>query len=188
MVNPAGRLPAETNGWLSLPVTVLLVPLFLNTVEDCAPLRPTRFGRLLLVMMPLSLGLTKGIPPVIGKRLLLSLENGRPVTSVFATIPATTLADGCDPPRMSCMKKEKDDSFATGFGVTGVALGIAGTTSGVGIATGGMFSAGASVSGTGGSALSSSSPESSVATGLMVVAAGVWPLGKVVAGPTCYDG
>lgn len=166
MVNPAGRLPAETNGWLLPPVTVLLVPLFLKTVEDCAPLRPTRFGRLLLVMMPLSLGFTSGIPPVIGKRLLLSFENGRPVTSVLATIPATTLADGRDPPRMSCMKKENDASFATGFGVTGAAL-----------------------SGTGGStSLSSSSPESSVVPpGFTVLAAaGVCPLAEVVAGPTCY--
>lgn len=143
------------------------------------------------MMMPLSLGLTRGIPPVIGKRLLLSLENGNPVTSVFATIPATTLADGCDPPRMSCMKNENDGSFATAFGVTGVTTGVAGSSgvsTGVGVATGVMLvsSAGASVSGTGGSALSSSSPES-VATGLIVVAAGAWPLGKVVARPTCYD-
>jgi len=84
------------------------------------------------------------------------------------------------------MKKERDASFATGFGVTGVALGIAGSTPGAGVATGVMSSAGASVSGTGGSALSSS-PDSSAATGLMVVATGVWPFGKVLAGPTCYN-
>lgn len=149
------------------------------------------------MMMPLILGLTSGIPPVIGKRLLLSFEKGRPVTSVFATIPATTLADGCDPPRMSCMKKDNDGSFATGFAVTGgVTSGTAGTSASgcgisgvssvvVGLATGGIISsagavtaAGASVSGTEGSALTSSS-----VVGIVEVAAGVWPLGKVVVMP-----
>ena len=61
--------------------------------------------------------------------------------------PATTLADGRDPPRMSCMKKEKDGSFAKEFGVTGAALGIAGVSSSAGAVT----AAGASVSVTGGS-------------------------------------
>lgn len=68
------------------------------------------------MIIPFSLGLTKGIPPVIGNMLLLFLENGKPVTSLFATIPVTTLADGCDPPRISCMKNDSDGSFATGCG------------------------------------------------------------------------
>lgn len=64
-------------------------------------------------MMPFSLGLTKGITPVIGKMLLLCLENDKPVTSLFATIPVTILANGCDPPRKSCMKNDSDGSFVT---------------------------------------------------------------------------
>lgn len=155
--------------------------------------------------MPLSLGLTNGIPPVIGKRLLLSLENGKPVTSLFATIPATTLADGCDPPRISCMKKENEGSFAVGFAVTGVALGTAGSgtsvsgggsgtsasgcgsssgvSSVVGLTTGGMSTTGASFSETKGSGLISP-PETGVVV-VVAVAAGVIALGEAVIGLIC---
>ena len=65
--------------------------------------------------MPLSFGFTSGIPPTMGKRLLFIFENGSPVTSVFDTIPATTRADGCDPPIMSCMKNESVGCFPAGI-------------------------------------------------------------------------
>ena len=70
-----------------------------------APLKPARKGRLLLLLMMflrLSL-LSKGSVPWIGKKLSLGFENAMPLPSELAMIPVTTLADGWEPPRMSCM-------------------------------------------------------------------------------------
>ena len=51
-----------------------------------------------------------GTPPGIGKLLFLGLENGRPEEGSAAldlgVAPVTVLADGCDPPIISCMKKD----------------------------------------------------------------------------------
>lgn len=48
-----------------------------------------------------------GTPPGRGKMLLLGLENGRAAAgSALGVVPVTVLAEGWDPPRISCMKKE----------------------------------------------------------------------------------
>lgn len=71
-------------------------------------LRPARKGRLslLLLIKPLTVEVGNGVPPLTGRKLLLGFENGALVTAL-ATIPVTTLTDGCVPPIMSCMKKDK---------------------------------------------------------------------------------
>lgn len=42
----------------------------------------------------------------MGKIWLLLFEKGRLLASELATMPATALPEGCEPPRISCMKKE----------------------------------------------------------------------------------
>lgn len=106
-VIPAGSCPAVTKGWLLPLTTLLLLPVFCSTVLVWPPFRAVRNGavfgfmRLLRLLM-----LSSGVPPWSGKKLLLATEKGMPLMSVRAIIPVTTLDDGLDPPRMSCMKKD----------------------------------------------------------------------------------
>ncbi|PNY08622.1 hypothetical protein L195_g005150 [Trifolium pratense] len=55
--------------------------------------------------------------------LLFCLENGKPVTSLFATIPVTTLDDGCDPPRAST-SGTGGSAFASSLLVPGPVCGV----------------------------------------------------------------
>ena len=119
-----------TNGWLFPPLTTSLLALFWRMVEawDPTPVRPARNGRLLLSLMrPLRFGSVIGTPPLIGKMLLLGLVKGRPLIWVSAIIPVTTLADGCVPPRMSCMKKVNGGLCGTGFATVAVEVPVTGT-------------------------------------------------------------
>ena len=152
-----------TKGWFLPPMTGLLLPLFWIIVFVCPPLSPVRNGMLLLLIRPL-LPLRRGTPPLIGKTPPLALEKGRPLISVLVVIPLTTLAEGFDPPRISCMKKDN----AAGFGWAATGAAATGATS-----TG--AASGVSASGRGGSA--------SASVGVVAVAvAGNWPLGKVFVG------
>lgn len=165
-----------------------------------APLfRPARKGRLflLLLMKPLMLEFGNGVPPLTGKKLLLGFEKGAFVTAL-AMIPVTALADGCVPPTMSCMKKDR-----TGCSVPAPAPARAGTAGDVAVgpamgatvageATGGatsdsgasVASSGVSVSGTGASALSPLSMVSSSlsSAGVAGAVAEICPLGQVAVG------
>ena len=133
---------------------------------------------LLLLMRPL-LPLSSGTPPLIGKTPPLALEKGRPLIWVLAVIPLTTLAEGCDPPRISCIKKDNGGFGGAAFPVVALVaatgagpLGNAATGPATGATSTGTAS-GAPASGSGGS--------SSASVGLLAVA-GIWPLGKVFVG------
>ncbi|KAF5453508.1 hypothetical protein F2P56_028405, partial [Juglans regia] len=213
-VSPDGSCPAVTNGRLPLLLSMMsLLPLFWMTVEAWGPtpLRPAMMGRLLLLTIPLRSALLSGTPPVSGKMLSLGCVKGRPLNWVFAMIPVTTLADGCVPPRMSCMKKVNAGVCGpTGFAtvalvvvVTGdsVPVGvIVGPTTGAMPATGAATVSGSSSSGCGESAsdsaaglaiggMSTMGISDSGNGGLVSSAAGVagiWPFGSVVGvRPTC---
>lgn len=156
-VAPAGSWPALTKGWLPPPLTILLLPEFWMTVlvwelvRPVVPLRPAMEGMLsrLLLRKPLRLLLFRGVPPLTGKMLLFGFEKGT-LATVLAMNPVTTLTDGFDPPRMSCMKKDKcgatpgfatvvagpTTGVATGSGAFGV--GMAGPTTGIGALGDGM--------------------------------------------------
>lgn len=67
------------------------------------------------------------------------------------------------------------------LGVSGSGCGVSATGSTVGLitgATGVVFASGVSVSGSG------ESVSSTIVVGVVVVVAGIWPLGNVVVGPT----
>lgn len=74
-----------------------------------------------LIKLLILFALTSGTALSTGKILLLDLENGIPFTSVCATIPVTTRADGSDPPSTSCIKNSKT---GTGPPVAGPGRGI----------------------------------------------------------------
>ncbi|KAG6404666.1 hypothetical protein SASPL_136919 [Salvia splendens] len=186
--------PDVTKGWLPRPETTLL-PLFWTTVLDGAPLRPTRKGRLLLFTTPLTV--LSGTPPLMGKNWLF-FENGRLLVSELATIPATALPDGFEPPRMSCMEKGKCRSIAgnfTGAG-TGNSSGGGGGVAATLVAGEAVVSGGASespTSGTGamtGAGSSETGATTSLVAGEVVVSGGASKLGidvtaALVAEATC---
>ncbi|KAF5467226.1 hypothetical protein F2P56_017074, partial [Juglans regia] len=162
------------------------------------PLRPAMNGRLLLLIIPLRFAFVNGTPPVSGKISLLGLEKGRPLIWVSVMIPVTTLADGCVPPKMSCMKKVNVGvSDPAGFATMApdvAVTGAVGTTAAVvvGPATGAIPIIGVDVvsgsSGSGCGATSISGTSDSGSGGSMSSAigvAGTWSLGSVVVGPTC---
>ncbi|KAE8683279.1 Dirigent protein 10 [Hibiscus syriacus] len=161
------RCTEETNGVLDFAVTM-----FTSMQNDCqgngqrwfAPVRPVRKGTLLglirllkLLMLLTFTPVRSGAAPCTGKRSLLVLENGMPLISEFAITPVTTLADGCDPPRMSCMKKDSVGSCVPGFPVValvaaavaapGPAIGSAGVATGASLSSGAATAAGTSGSG-----------------------------------------
>ncbi|PON75332.1 hypothetical protein PanWU01x14_042990 [Parasponia andersonii] len=196
---PAGSWPAVTKGVFPPPPTMLLLPLFWMTVLVWAlvrplPLSPVRNGRLLRLLLrkPLMLELVNGVAPLTGKMLLFGLENGT-FSTVLATSPVTTRAVGCDPPMMSCMKK---DSVGWSFGPVGigpgpvvadapvVGPGMGATTAGAGTAgwTGSgdsaLLSLGEPPSGIGESASSSASSTGAPTGAVATATAGIWPLGK----------
>lgn len=79
--------------------------------------------------------MSNGRVPWIGKKLSFGFENAMPLLSEFATIPVTTLADGWDPPRMSCMKNENGSAppaVVAGDGPVGD--GVIGATAAAGVA------------------------------------------------------
>ena len=154
----------------------------------------------LLMLLPFK----SGAAPWTGKRSLLVLEKGMPLISELAMIPVTTLADGWDPPKMSCIKKDNTGSCGPGFSTVALvaaaapcpvvadvaaepAIGATPATGATGVATGPSSAAGAATaagaSGSGGSTSSSSRP--------LGVTAGTWPLGKVLGvtvGAARFDG
>lgn len=93
------------------------------------------FGLIKLLML---FAFTSGTALSTGKMLLLDLENGIPFTSVCATIPVTTRADGCDPPSTSCIKNSRIGSGppvagpgrGIGVGVVVTACGLSSSSSG----------------------------------------------------------
>ncbi|KDO67796.1 hypothetical protein CISIN_1g029401mg [Citrus sinensis] len=168
---------------------MLLVPVSCNTVLGCAPLRPVRKGTLSGFMMSLRLFWVKsGVPPWTGKKLSLDLEKGMPLISVSAMIPVTTLADGWDPPSISCIKKHNGGVCGPGLATVALAatagdagplgdevVGTAGAAASSSLSIGGITLVGASAPG-------ASESSSGVASGAAV--AGNWPLGNVVVGGT----
>ncbi|EOA24994.1 hypothetical protein CARUB_v10018291mg [Capsella rubella] len=95
---------------------------------------------------------TSGTALSTGKTLLLDLENGIPFTSVCATIPVTTRADGCDPPSTSCIKNSRIGSCPPVTG-PGRGIGIGGcvvvVVVGVAVTAGELSSSSSGTGGTG---------------------------------------
>lgn len=145
----------------------------------------------------------RGTPPLIGKIWLLAFENGRLLASELATMPVTTLPEGLDPPRMSCMKKDSAGSPPSGA-VTGLVAGVViggavvappfrGVVTGVaaGVVTG-LVAGGVVV------VVVAAPPVREFVTGVVTgsgakgsvgmmgatLAAGIWPLGSVAVGVT----
>lgn len=175
-----------TKGWLFPLRTLLLFPVFCKTAllvwEPVRPLRNgTLLGLMMLFMLPrllMLLPFKSGDAPWSGKSALLVLENGMPLISELAMTPVTTLADGWDPPNMSCMKKDKTGSCGPGFDAT-VALAPCPVVADV--APGPAIGATPAATGAAGLATGcSSSASSSLVTGTVGVTTGTWPLGNVL--------
>ena len=107
-------------------------------------------------------------------------------------IPVTTLPEGWDPPRMSCMKNDKGGCSRSACGMVALVAAVELTPVGVvetGVATGATTSpsGGTTVSGT---SATGDNVALGVGTGMEgpgmgdTIGAGIWPLGNVVGGPT----
>lgn len=193
-----------TKGWLLL-LKMLLLPAFCTIVLGFPPFKPVSngavFGFMRLLML---LRLRSGDPPLMGKKLLLVLEKGMPLISVFAMIPVTTLADGLDAPKMSCMKNDNVESRGgpTGpasvpeFVIVGDVLGsilvvvvvvvatLVGFVSGdpllIGVATSSIGGATSAIGGVTSSIGDATSSTGGCVSSVGTVVVGIWPLGNVL--------
>lgn len=93
------------------------------------------FGLIRLLML---FAFTRGTALSTGKMLLLDLENGIPLTSVCATIPVTTRADGCDPPSTSCIKNSRTGTCPGGRGIGNGAVVVVAAACGLSSSSSGM--------------------------------------------------